>query len=313
MSASNAEKEANTELEVVERNVPSPVSANVATALAAWYDDCLTNRDNVAVLYISGHGIQNSKEGSIVLLQDFGDPADSRIQLLRRAIDIGSVREGMSRGDVARRQFYFIDSCRIRPNLFRNYYTVGAGVTIDVIAEGTADVSAVHFGASSGTSALGDPGKGTLFNLALLECLRGEAYTSTPDGWAVTQASLIATLPTRVEELAARYDSEQKTTSGGEFIDTVFHMVTGEPSVTLTVALEPKMAAPSASAELYDDEAEVIVFDDAPFNPELVKNVPAGSYLLKVTIKPETGGLRNRDVPLVAEPPRVRKVVSVST
>ena len=311
LSVSDAEKQANAAIGAVEAEVPAPTAANVEEALTRWWHDSVTNRRHVTVLYISGHGIQTSKEGSIILLQDFKHPDDGP-RLLRRAIDLQGVREGMSRGDAARRQFYFIDSCRIRPDLLKDYYAVNPGVTIDVAAEGAADVSAVHFGASSGTAALGDPAKGTLFGCALLDCLRGEAYTPTHDGWVVTQASLIAKLQSRVEELARRYDAEQKVTAGGEFIDTVFHVVKEQPRVTLTVRLEPTAAAPNATAELYDDVADNFLFQKAYFRPDLIEDVPPGVFLLAVTIDPPNDLYRNRTVAVIAEPPRAQKAVSVT-
>lgn len=311
LSASDAEKLADSAVRTADSTVLDPTAFNVERALAEWYADCLGNRDHVAILYLSGHGIQNSKEGSVVLLQDFNHP-DDHLKLLNRAIDIDGVRGGMSRSNAARRQFYFIDSCRIRPDLFRDYYAVAPGVTIDVPAEGAVDVSAVHFGASSGTSALGDPGKGTLFGYALLECLRGYAYAATPAGWVVTQASLIARLRSRLEALADRYDSDQTATAGGEFIDAVFHVVSGQPPVTLTVGLRPPDAAPIATAELYDDETDAYLFRDARFNPDLVQEVPAGTYVLKVTIDPPGRLYRNRTAAVIAEPPHSQKKVSVA-
>jgi hypothetical protein len=311
LGASDAEKQANPELATTDAEVLDPTASNVEAALNEWCGDCLTNRDHVGVLYVSGHGIQQSKEGSIVLLQDFNDPRDG-LSILKRAIDVEGVRQGMSRTDAARRQFYFVDSCRTRPELFQDYYSATAGVTIDVPAHGAVDVSAVHFGASSGTLALGHKGRGTLFGAALLECLRGGAYTSTASGWGVTQASLIASLGPRVDELAQQYDSEQKATAGGEFIDTVFHVAPAPPSVALRVALAPPAAATSATAELYDDEADSYLFRQARFDPELAEEVPAGVYVLNVAVDPANGRYRDRSVPVVAAPPRCRKEVSVA-
>lgn len=308
LSASAAEKQVNPTMGAVEAAVLPPTADNVEQAIAEWWRDSSRNRHHVTILYISGHGIQTSKEGSIVLLQDFKHPDDSA-RLLKRAIDVQGVREGMSSGSAAGRQFYFIDACRIRPDLFKEFYAVRPGITIDVASEGAADVSAVHFGASSGTSALGDPANGTLFGYALLDCLHGEAYTSTPEGWAVTQASLIAKLKSRVDELAARYDADQKVSAGGEFIDTVFHMVK-RPRVALTVQLQPAAAAPIATAEL-SDEADHYLFQHACFSPDLIEDVPPGAFLLTVTIQPPNDLYRNRTVPVIAEPPRAQKAVRV--
>ena len=43
-------------------------------ALTRWRDECLSNPEDVAVMYVAGHGLQfGEKDGGFVMLQDFND------------------------------------------------------------------------------------------------------------------------------------------------------------------------------------------------------------------------------------------------
>src|SRR6266568_7670625 len=56
--------------------VPRADTANVWQAMQEWQADCKGHPNDIAVLYVSGHGIQwGSKDDAIVLLEDFSkDP-----------------------------------------------------------------------------------------------------------------------------------------------------------------------------------------------------------------------------------------------
>jgi hypothetical protein len=99
-------------------DVPPALSAEVKAALDAWAAACDSRSDNVAVLYAAGHGVMVSKEdGQIVLLEDFASSERSRFA---EALDVPSVRSGMAGPTTARRQFYFVDACQVRPAFVRD-------------------------------------------------------------------------------------------------------------------------------------------------------------------------------------------------
>ena len=75
-----------------------------------WARDCMASSGNVSVLYVCGHGIQETDDGALVFVDDAGsvaaDPLDG-------AIDIAGIRSGMNGDNSPERQWYFVDACRV--------------------------------------------------------------------------------------------------------------------------------------------------------------------------------------------------------
>lgn len=285
---------------------------NAEAAVAEWFADCSTSAENVAVLYASGHGIQMSPDdGGIVLLEDFAKLPN----VLDFSLDVGAVRKGMAGPTMAQRQFYFIDACRVRPEAAVRFQTLGSGVGLPNPFEGRPRVSAVYFAATPSTEALGAPGDGTLFVQALLECLDTalgvDDHVQEDGTWAVTSTTLVRELPKRVRELAAVHGAEQTATVGGQLEDVPFHILAGKPQVPITLQIAPDTAVACAVARLFEPP-DVDVFAGEAFTPTITREVPAGHYVLSVTIQPPT--LPFADVPLFvvpALPPQYKGIVKV--
>jgi caspase domain-containing protein len=211
------------ELGALPATVGEPSAQAVKTALFDWKADCDARPENVAILYVAGHGIMLSKdEGGILLLKDFAAPNET---VLAGSLDVPSVRRGLAGPNVAQHQFFFIDACQVRPQDVRDVLLRG-GVGLDEPAEAPPAVSAVYTSAAPGTLALGAPGRGTLFSQALLECL--ELLGTEPDDeghWVVTDTSLVGPLKARVLELAAESGLEQSATGGGVLGPVVLHQL----------------------------------------------------------------------------------------
>lgn len=288
--------------------------ANVKEAVDEWFTDCKTNSENAAILYASGHGIQISPDdGAIVLLEDFAE----NLSVLEGSLDVGAVRRGMAGPTMAQRQFYFIDACRVRPEAASRFRTLGGqGVDLPNPFEGAPRVSAVYFAATPSTTALGEPGEGTLFVQALLECLDtalGVQPNAFADGtWAVTSTTLLRELPNRVRELAAEHGDEQTPTVGGQLEDVPFHVLSGRPRVPITLQIAPDTATACAVARLVEPP-NVDVFAGATFTPTITREVPAGHYLLSVKIQPPTPPFTDVEQFIVAAlPPKCTAVVKVA-
>jgi hypothetical protein len=303
--------------ELAERgaNAPRPTRTNVADALSDWKTDCSQRPDDVAILYAAGHGVVLSKdEGAYVLLQDFGAPDRPRIE---NSLDVPSVRRGLAGPNVARRQFYFVDACAVRPDLARQMQALRPGVGLDEPAEAPPLLtSAIYSSAAPGTLALGAPGKGTLFSQALAECLGGMATSLDDDGrWVVKDTSLVGPLRERVMELAAEYDAEQTPTSGGTLGGVILHELPAPPDVEVSLSVAPDDAAPFCFATL-DNAANVTVLASSPLDPPLVATVPAGLYKVAVVIDPPDSGdppYKESTAIIALNPPKPRPlVVSVS-
>jgi len=301
LSPSEVEKQNVPELGALPAEVLPATRDNVAQAVADWFADCSTNADNVAILYASGHGIEmGPDDGGIVLLEDFAKLPN----VVDFSLDVGAVRKGMAGPTMAQRQFYFVDACRIRPEAANRFQRMGNGVGLPNPFAGAPRVSAVYFAATPDTEALGEPGSGTLFVQALLECLDTSlgvsAHVQEDGSWAVTSTTLVQALPKRVRELAAAFGAEQSATTGGQLEDVVFHTLSGKPEVPITIRVTPAGAVACARARLWDPQATDEVFDGEAFTPTISRQVPAGAYALAVTIQPPTPPFA--DVPLFLVP-----------
>jgi hypothetical protein len=198
---------------------PPATHDNVRAAITEWRRDVRANPENVAILYIAGHGLQTSNEGGILLLEDFGAP-DAPTPL-HAAVDVESVRRGIvadpNRPNTAtpKLQFYFYDACRINPAATAGYDELKAGIYLDLPRGAAARASWVCFGARPRDYAYADPQRRvTLYSQAFLDCLESRAPVDA-DGRTVSFDELQSTLEEAVSELAARYGEVQETTLGG--------------------------------------------------------------------------------------------------
>jgi len=305
LSPSEWEKQNVPALAHLPQEVVPATRANVLEAVDEWHDAANTDPGNVAILYASGHGIQLSKdEGGIVLLEDF---AKRKNAPLDHALDVGAVRKGMAGKTMAQQQFYFVDACEVRPREAVDYQSMGEGIKLKNPYEGAARCSAVYFSASPSTEALGEPGKGTLFVQALLDCLELGAvddHVHENGWWVVTTSTLMKALPRHVDELARPFNVVQTPTTGGQLADVIFHVLPEHPNVPVTLELEPADAAACVLARLWDGVGPDSIFDDERFTPTLTKPVPAGQYVLTVRIHPPTNQYRAlAALPIPALPP----------
>jgi hypothetical protein len=264
--------------------VPAATRENVEMALNEWESACDERPENMAVLYAAGHGIMVSKDdGLIVLLEDF---ARLRKNVLGHALDVPSIRRGMAGQTMARRQFYFVDACQVRPRYVSDNKPKG-GVGFDEPAEPAPEVSVMFASAAPGSSALGIEGEGTLFSEALVDCLRKHAVHADDHGrYCVSATTLGAALETHVKTLAREHGQRQDTTAGGVIKPVAFHMPRQHPTASLTIEVVPgkasELAYASATRPDADDAFPRTQLHPSPFTCEL----PAGLYSLTVNVDP---------------------------
>ena len=84
--------------------------ADVAVALKGWAKDCDTNEDNLAILYVAGHGVILSKGISLLFLAD----APAQASLAQAAVNLVLVEERMNTC-AAKKNLFFYDCCTVRP------------------------------------------------------------------------------------------------------------------------------------------------------------------------------------------------------
>lgn len=273
-----------------EKKAKKATAANVRAALKAWFEDCKKDPGSVAVLYAAGHGVRvTSLDGGILLLQDFGADLD---EPLVNSLNLPRVRNGMRGPEFARRQFYFLDACQVRPEMTTAYDVPNAGMPAWVAPHGDArDASPVFFSAAEETRAWGRPGEGTIFVEALLDCLSLRGFERNDDGdWVVTDSRLSSTLPKRVTQLAEAHKVKQQAIAGDGIRGAELHAPKRPPKRPVTVSIDPAAAQSKARCTLatWPDGTSVFKRRKAPAKADL----ELGQYEVKVEIEPPQPGLR---------------------
>jgi hypothetical protein len=289
-AASETNPPANPELAEAAGQVDRALTPAVRTELFAWQAACRGNPKSVAMFYVSGHGVQISRDDSIVLLEDFAqDP-----YVLDYSIDVGRVFRGMAGDAYAQTQFYFVDACRVRPEEFNRYKDLGRGLGLPEEWDGADRRAApIIFSASPDTPAFGRPGQGTLFSQALITSLEGLAVESFPDDqggeWYVSASSLQQALEALVAKLSEPYGEIQTVVPGGQPRSATFHHLSAVPIVPVAIQIDPDQAARVVRANIWDAEHAQILCNIPTFVPNpVIQDLPAGACSLDVQIIPPT-------------------------
>ncbi len=213
--------------------------ANVEKDLQDFRKACARNKENVAVVYAAGHGVQLSKNGAILLLHDCG--ADAHVTELKGSIDLAGVHAGFNHPETAQTQFWFVDTCRQEPAMAERYETMQAGLTLDT-RPGVARTSPVFLASSTQTAAFARIKGTTLFSEALLAGLAG-SFAAPPDDKTDARHVSVTQFTTRladsVQALASVENLEQKVDIGGKPMQAVFHIFETPPEAMVDVTVQP--------------------------------------------------------------------------
>ena len=291
-------------------------TAEVRQAMLDWQKDCRGHSDDMSVLYVSGHGVQwGSKDDGIVLLEDFS--ADQLF--MDYSIDVGGTMKGMAGDDMPQTQFYFVDACRITPEEFQKQQYSGAPKRLASNFAGQ-DLRAapIYFAACPQTKAKGNPGRGTYFAEALVDCLEseqqgpipGSALTVAQRYWHVSISSLFARLQDRVSLVAKPDGEKQDVVMGGNGRDAVLCARETPPLVRVVVEVNPEDAAKLASAELWNELHDNRIRERQACIPRplQMQDVAPGVYTLDITA---TAPYQGKSISVVAQPPEWRKPISI--
>lgn len=255
--------------------------AAVEQELIGFRAACDAHRDNVAIVYAAGHGVQMTKHGSVLLLEDFAGPG--QLSRLQGAIDMAGVHAGMNHPATAQTQFWFVDACRQKPAIARRFETLTGALSLDE-PNGAAEASPLFLAATTGSLAYGRPGGVSLFNEALMWALREAGAAEGPGAgeqyWRVTVTRLIKVLPDRVKALAAAHGETQSVDVAGKVHDATLHTYQHTPSVDLSVSLAPAAAQGTSRANLAQGDGQPVLTNHSQW--PLVTKVDAGLYLLSI-------------------------------
>ncbi len=253
---------------------------NVKAELLAFRKACGKHPENVAIVYVAGHGVQLTKNGAIVLLHDCGD--DAHLTELEGAIDMTGVHAGFNHPDTAQTQFWFIDACRQEPAMAERYETMEAGLTLDT-RPGAARTNPVFLASSTQMAAFARTQGRTLFCEALLHGLAGN-FAAPPDDmvaqWHVSVTQLTTRLDQRVQALALAEDLEQPVDIGGRPTQAVFHTFAEAPQAEVDVTVLPETLAAQCVGVLSHRVRGNMLGSDQGW--PMHGTVPAGIYELTV-------------------------------
>lgn len=268
----------------------APTRANVEQAIHDFMDATESHPENIAVVYVAGHGVQFTKDGAVLLLSDFGDPLHHR-RKYTGAVDMTAFHKTMDNDDNAHAQFWFLDLCRGLAPDNEDYDKLAGVLEYDVGRCQSAVAFPMFFSASSGQSAYGTPNKTTLFNEVLMAGLK-DGYAARTDvandpTWRITTTSLIDYLTRTVQAISSAKGKLQKVDIGGRPITACLHECHSPPDVDLTVTVCDTQDPDNYSADLMLKGKQVgNTFKKWPARTK----VRAGIYIVKVNtvVPPES-------------------------
>lgn len=293
---------------------------NFWDAAFEWRDDASLHKDNIALFYFAGHGIQSSRAEAIVLLENFGD---GRGNLLQNAVSINNLFSGMApaaaRPDMALTQLYFIDASRVIPRQLKYSELLDAPAIFDIELRGLDERSAtIFYAAAPGSKAYALRGETTIFSRALLRCLNGAAgeirEQNGQEQWYVSVASLVPALDYSIREFNQATGVEQEFIISGLVRDTVIVYLDGPPKVSLVLAVDPIDALQFTRIEIRDDAGKQVLILPKPLNPHPYKcQLPAGIYTIGAKIDPPHPSFADRPGRMLAVmPPNTYMKVKVA-
>ncbi len=170
--------------------VPRAIFGDLQRAALAWLGRINSHADNLAVLYVVGHGLSFEKR-SAFLLEEFGTRAGVatfgmvEVEQLIAALD----------NAIPTKQLLLFDCCRSDTGLnLPPGERLGASVLISLVREpGDHGITRRQWAitaAALGQSAYGETKGPTLFNSALIDALGGVAAEPAEAGWPVRPSSM---------------------------------------------------------------------------------------------------------------------------
>jgi hypothetical protein len=287
---------------------------NFAVEAHGWRTDASLSNDDMTLFYFAGHGVQRQKDDAVMLLENFADPFDGP---LTNAVAIENFFNGMApptdpAQKVARKQLYFLDSCRIAPGEFRASEWMNVPDLWAPDRNGPDNrLASLFFAAIPGTKAYALRLQQSVFSLALFKCLEGsggEPMEEDEQGqvrWRVNVYSLARGLDAELKKLNEQLRCEQSYEPGRRFNDITVSYLKAPPSVSVSFEIDPADALPYIAVEVMNHENNAVWSLPPPVDPNpYVGDLPAGVYSFRARVAQNPGApapsltdfVRNRQI-----------------
>lgn len=258
---------------------PQSTGDQVQEALERWQDDCFDYPRNVAILYVSGHGIVESPDHPYVLLQDIG-----RHDNFNNALSIAPTQIALGVRTLAASAI-FVDSCQqLSP---KPEWDLSGGRHLNaprIALNESRFARPIYFAAATGAAAFGVAGESTFFCRALLRCLDVLAVrpVGKPPTWAVTTTSLAEALMTEI----ARTRPKQRVQPGGSLGLRNIHVPERAPTLASRFRLRPAQNLPWARGLLRNASPGAASIPLNLQSSEFQEELACGDYILRVSSTP---------------------------
>lgn len=269
--------------------------SNLRKYANAWREDAKSDPNNFTLLYFAGHGVQRTKKDAVLCLEDFRNPNDPVLDL---AAEFESIHGGMSPSDnrpnIARTQWYVVDTCRLQPEQLKEFEAPKARDVFDRELSGKDDrCCPTFYAAVSNHAAHAIPGGQTLFSKAIIDCLEGEAgdvITEDQFGepvYGVTFGSMLRVLKSKVDVLNADFQGDQSYTTDGHIDPTRPICALKEaPTFDVSLFVDPEAAWDFGMIKVVDAHGQEAVAA-RPIVPHPVKHqLPYGHYTVELSFDP---------------------------
>jgi hypothetical protein len=230
---------------------------NIKDAYDAWFDRCDANPDNIALMYLCGHGLVRGSKALFLAADVCSSPRP-----LDHAIDFTTTVASMSRC-YAKTQILVADSCQ-QESRTANAAPAGGNVTILYRQETRSAMprNAVSFEAAiAGTKAFGKSGDLTRFASAFLASLSGEGGSRFRGRWVITMQGLLLAVEAHIRR-GNREPGVPTQVAGGRWegdMGFVLRELSGAPEVPVTLDCDPTHAVPLAQLHVERDSTPVPV------------------------------------------------------
>jgi hypothetical protein len=234
----------------------------VRREFTAFKQACAENTANRAFVFLSGHGIQLSSRGAILLLEDFATDEDDDV--LFGSMDVMGCHASMWATGQADHQAWFSDACRQRPEIVKRFESLTGAWAPGNITGGDVAASPIVLSSGARESAFADPGGLTLFTEALLWALRGAGAVGGDDvcgRWHVSTDRLEKILQPRVRARALAGGADQSIDQTGKSVDLAVQQFDEPPEVDIEVAVVPPDLDPLPVAELRLDGTQLVTVE----------------------------------------------------